>query len=164
MKVNLLIMHYKEKYDGQYMPNVVLACDEFIMDENPSWWSENVAKEKAKVGNEAAAWAEIVVEVDSEAMLDALYPSRKTLAAPVVAATRHPQPGDWIRDIDAKPGELAHPDNAYGYVDSVRDGGYDVIWRHGSTPEFVHAHIVEAHIVEWVDEADVPASRKNKSA
>lgn len=94
MKVYLLLAHYKESYDGQYQPNVMAACDEYIMDENPAHWVEEVANQKALVGNEAAAWAEIAVEVDSDAMFDALYPSRKTLIAPVVA-TNQPQRPVW---------------------------------------------------------------------
>ena len=98
MRVHLLIGHYKESYPGQLLPNVFLSCDETIMEENPSWWPENVSKEKAKCGGEVQAWAEIVVEVDEERMLDALYPSRHVIAAPVVDTYPEPHVGGWVKD------------------------------------------------------------------
>lgn len=150
MRVHLLIGHYKEQYPGQLLPNVFLSCDETIMEENPSWWPENVAKEKAKCGTEVQAWAEIVVEVDEEAMLDALYPSRRAIAVPVVATHPEPHVGGWVKDALAE----EYDDEAFGYVDSVQEGGYGVIWNLGDTPRFT-----ARDEVVYVDAAEVPQTR-----
>lgn len=153
MKVHLLIGHYKTLYAGQYAPNVFLACDEYILEDNPTWWPENVAKEKAKCGDEIQAWAEIVVEVDDEKMLDALYPSRHVIPAPVVSIHPEPYVGGWVRDVNADDEEIESGD-AFGYVDSVQPGGYGVIWTLGSTPKFA-----AADEVTYVAESEVPLSR-----
>jgi hypothetical protein len=84
MKVHLLIAHHNESYPGQHAPNVMIACDEYTMDDNPTWWTENVAKEKTSIGEANATFAEIVITIDDDAMLDALYPTRKPIPAALV--------------------------------------------------------------------------------
>ena len=151
MRVHLLIGQYKCDYPGQLAPNVFLAVDEFLMEENPAYWPKAVEEEKAKTGGEVDAWAEIVVEVETQAMLDALYPARKTLPAPVVSTHPEPHVGGWVKDTwdDADTDEVG-----YGYVDSIQDGGYGVIWNIGDTPKFV-----AADEVVYADPAEVPQSR-----
>ncbi|KQP62929.1 hypothetical protein [Nocardioides sp. Leaf285] len=84
MKIHLLVCHYQEAYPGEHAPSVMAAADEFLIEENPTYWHQEVAQQKAQIGDEAAAWAEIAVEVDTEAILDALHPTRRPLPATIV--------------------------------------------------------------------------------
>lgn len=75
MKVQLLVLHRKERYDGEHAPEVLSVVDEWTLDENPSWWTSEVAKHKFAVGEDASAWAVIEVDLPNDALAEALYPS-----------------------------------------------------------------------------------------
>lgn len=84
MKAHLLVLHRKESYDGEFGPEIVAVCDEFTMDENPAWWVEETARQKAAVGNNASAWAEVTIEVPTYALMTALYPARTPIPVDAV--------------------------------------------------------------------------------
>ncbi len=46
MIIHILFGQRKEQYEGQYAPEVLVAWDEFCIDENPDGWTK--ATEKAK--------------------------------------------------------------------------------------------------------------------
>jgi hypothetical protein len=74
VKVELLVLHRRERYQGEHAPEVVSVCDEVTLEENPSWWPSEVEKQKAAVGDDASAWAVVTIELPAEALLSALYP------------------------------------------------------------------------------------------
>lgn len=84
MRVRLLVGHYCESYPGQHAPTVFGAVDEFVLDENPDWWDQHVAAEKTKAGDEVAAWAEVSLEVDTEALFAALHPEHRAIPATLI--------------------------------------------------------------------------------
>lgn len=84
MKITMLAMHRKEQYSGEYAPEIMSIVDEVTMDENPQWWGEEIERQKALIGSEASAWAEIAVEVSTEAIMAALYPAAKSIPATVI--------------------------------------------------------------------------------
>lgn len=87
MKIHLLIGHYRESYPGQHAPNVFLATDEFLLEENPEWWDEHIALEKSRAGAEVEAWAQVALEVDEDALLRALHPELRVIPAVVSNTT-----------------------------------------------------------------------------
>lgn len=84
MQITMLVMHRKENYPGEYGPEIAAAMDEFVMDEAPNAWAEEVATCKSALADEAKAWAEVVIEVSKEALMSALYPSRNPIPAQIV--------------------------------------------------------------------------------
>ena len=75
MEIQLLVLHRKEDFEGQLRPEVLAVVDEVTLEENPPWWPEEIAKQKAAVGDDAAAWAIVRATLDDEALMAALYPS-----------------------------------------------------------------------------------------
>ena len=90
MKAHLLVLHRKESYPGEFGPEILAVCDEFTMDENPQWWTDEVARRTRQIGDEASAWAEVVIDLPIDAVMAALYPST-TVPATIVAATSIPR-------------------------------------------------------------------------
>jgi hypothetical protein len=66
-------------YDGEYAPELLLAWDEYTLDDNWDGWVEARDASIAELGSELAAHREIIVEVDDDA-IDALF------AVPTVTA------------------------------------------------------------------------------
>ena len=85
MNVRLLVGHRKDSYPGEYAPEVVAVVDEFTIDDNPEWWSNEVAKQKALWGTDADAWAEIEVSLPREELMAALYPTNTVTPVSVKA-------------------------------------------------------------------------------
>lgn len=85
MKVHLLALHRKERYDGEFAPEVVAVCDEWTMDENPSWWPEEIQRQQDAVGNDAVAWAQVTIDLPVNDLLSALYPNPQVHA--IITAT-----------------------------------------------------------------------------
>lgn len=83
MKARLLVMHRKENYGGEYGPEILAVVDEYMLDENPQWWTDEIARRKDIMGGEASAWAEIEVDLDTKAVMEALYPTIKTFTPEV---------------------------------------------------------------------------------
>lgn len=86
MKMTLLVLHRKERYEGEYLPEVISVVDEVTMDENPQWWDEELRKQKSihHDGSDISAWAEIEIEVPTEDVMKALYPKTETIPAEVL--------------------------------------------------------------------------------
>lgn len=85
MKMTLLVLHRKERYEGEYLPEVISVVDEVTLDENPTWWDEE--KERAHHehdGSDISAWAEVEIEVPTEDVMKALYPKAETISAEVL--------------------------------------------------------------------------------
>ena len=91
--VRLLILQRKCRYPGEHAPEVLSVVDEWTLDENPSWWTAEVAKHKAAQGDDADAWAEVEVEMPLAEIQAALYPTRR-----VSATTRHIPPDEGGSD------------------------------------------------------------------
>lgn len=77
MNITVLVMQRKQAYDGQFLPEVLGVVDEVALEENPQWWVDEIAKQKASIGDDADAWAEVTFEVPTEALDAALYPAHK---------------------------------------------------------------------------------------
>lgn len=74
MLIRLLVLQRKEKYGGQLGPEVLAVVDETTMDDNPSWWPEEIERQKHAVGTDAESWAEIEVDLPDQAIKRALTP------------------------------------------------------------------------------------------
>ena len=83
MKAHLLVLHRKERYVGEFAPEILAVCDEIAMDENSSWWTAEVQRQKDLIGDDASAYAEVVIDLPTEALMAALYPST-TVPATIV--------------------------------------------------------------------------------
>lgn len=75
MKIRLLVLHRKEAYPGQLAPEILSVVDELTLEDNPEWWEQEVAKQQADVGDDAAAWAQVEATLDVDALMAALYPT-----------------------------------------------------------------------------------------
>lgn len=84
MRARLLVLHRKEIYPGEFGPEVMAVADEYTLDQNPEWWENEVARQRDLVADDAAAWAEVDIEISADALMRALYPARKPLAVEVV--------------------------------------------------------------------------------
>lgn len=66
MKITVLFMLRKESYHGEFGPEVLGAIDEFVRDENPDAWPEEVEGLKRRYKDEAAGFAEVNIEVNQD--------------------------------------------------------------------------------------------------
>lgn len=81
MLVRLLVLHRKESYPGEYAPEVMAAVDEGTLVDDPAWWEGAVAEQKAACEGETGLhWAEVDLDVPTEAVMEALYPTPTTIA------------------------------------------------------------------------------------
>lgn len=85
MKIRLIIAQYKERYPGEYMPNVVDAWDEYVLEDNWEGYQESLAKHKAREDSDYEAVRELIVTVPDEAILKLFKDD-----VPVVAAKVQP--------------------------------------------------------------------------
>lgn len=86
IRARILVLHRKEQYPGQLAPEFMLIADQWMLEENPQWFDDEVRKVKQSIGDDANAWATIEVELDHEAVLRALYPASETITAHVLSA------------------------------------------------------------------------------
>lgn len=91
--IRLLVGHREEHYPGEYAPEVFAVVDEMTLDENPTYWVEKVAEEKAGSGEGITAWAEVEFDLNDEDLMRALYPK------PYVAYSKI-RPADPISEED----------------------------------------------------------------
>jgi hypothetical protein len=69
MRINLIIAQYAQSYDGQYMPNVIDAWDEFTLEDNQEGYNEALAKAQQRVlDGDYEAVRELAVIVPDEAV------------------------------------------------------------------------------------------------
>src|SRR5690625_3564463 len=74
VKIQMLAMHRREDYPGQYGPEILAVVDQWTLDENPEWWDEEIARLKRSVGGEAGAWAVVTATLNDDDLMAALYP------------------------------------------------------------------------------------------
>lgn len=67
MKIRTLWVNY----GGDTMPNVVLAVDEYLNDENPSYWTEHFDKETKEAEEGGYTWRVIELDIPEGAVLGA---------------------------------------------------------------------------------------------
>ena len=71
MRINLIVGQYPQQYDGQYMPNVLDAWDEYTMEDNYQGFLEAVGKYEGWVAKgDLEAVRVLAVNVPDEAVLD----------------------------------------------------------------------------------------------
>lgn len=66
MRIRLIVAQYKQRYEGQYMPNVMDAWDEYVLDENGEGYQEKLQKYQAMVPNELEWVRELDVTVPDD--------------------------------------------------------------------------------------------------
>lgn len=62
----------KEQYEGQNAPELLLAWDEYCIEENPEGWETEVQSLIEHLGKEMTAMRIVDIEVDSKRLRDAL--------------------------------------------------------------------------------------------
>lgn len=72
--IRLLIGHRHNTYADEFAPEVFAVVDEWTLDENPQYWIDKVAEEKAEQGDDVEAWAEVEFDLNDEDLMRALYP------------------------------------------------------------------------------------------
>ena len=70
MRVTMLVLQRKVSYEGEMGPEILACADEVTLDENPDWWSEEVARQKASIANDA--------------IQKALYPEQRVVPVEVI--------------------------------------------------------------------------------
>ena len=64
--------------DTALMPNLVLAADEYLMDDNPAYWDEALAEEAPKWGVTTAELRLMWIVVPDKAVVDLFNPPEHT--------------------------------------------------------------------------------------
>lgn len=59
MKLFLLYAQRKQRYEGQYQPELLDAIDEGVTDENPAYAAETIAKHRADPDLVSVEWFEL---------------------------------------------------------------------------------------------------------
>lgn len=90
IRARLLVLQRKCWYPGEHAPEVLSVVDEWTLDENPEWWSSEVTKQKASIGDEADAWAEVDIHLPASVIERALYPERVVVVPETVIPPRKP--------------------------------------------------------------------------
>lgn len=70
MKIRMLFVDYSEP-GHPVMPNVMLAVDEYLNDENPHYWNEHFDKERKAAEENGYAWRVFEVEVNEDVIRNA---------------------------------------------------------------------------------------------
>lgn len=70
VKIRTLWVDYSSEGDS-LMPNVVLAVDEYLDDENPKYWNEHFERERRAAEEAGYRWRVIVLEVSERAITGA---------------------------------------------------------------------------------------------
>lgn len=83
MKIHVLFAQRKESYPGEYGPEVLLAWDEFSVDENPDGFDEAVRETAKKNAGEMSAIRLVALEVDQHAIRELLVPKEPTVRSAI---------------------------------------------------------------------------------
>lgn len=75
MRVRLIFGQYQQRYDGELMPNVLDAWDEYVLDDNPIGYQEALAKFEAMVPSELEWVRELDIHVPDAAITALAVPS-----------------------------------------------------------------------------------------
>jgi hypothetical protein len=75
-RLKVLMYQLKQRYDGEYAPNVEAIWDENEIDQNPQGWAEIVDKAYKQVGGEYENVAVITIEVKDDLYAAPQYPSQ----------------------------------------------------------------------------------------
>lgn len=128
-RLKVLMTQLKQRYDGEYAPNVEAIWDEVEIDQNPDGWNDKVKKAYALIGSEYENVAVITVDVD-DALYDAPeYPSQTNPAwfhnsfgaskyGVRLIVAKHADGETWTQIEDAWD-EYVIEDNSTGYQEAV---------------------------------------------
>lgn len=76
MDIHLIIAQYRGCSIPQYMPNVIEAWDEYMLDDNYEGWKAALDAAQAKVGDDYEAVRVMIVEVPDQAVVNLFEPPR----------------------------------------------------------------------------------------
>lgn len=82
MKLLILYAQRKERYQGEYAPEVLAAIDEYGQSDNPEYL--NGEKAKAGASGEFESVVVVTLEVNGAKIMEMLRPSRPVLQAEIV--------------------------------------------------------------------------------
>ncbi len=68
MLIRVLFMQRKENYEGEFGPEVIAAVDEYVLEENPEHWENEVKIAKATNKDVSAGFAEVSIALDGDAV------------------------------------------------------------------------------------------------
>jgi hypothetical protein len=66
MKLHILFGQRKQRYEGEYAPEVLTCWDEYAVEENPGGYEEDLAKQREKYGPEMTAMKVFVVKINGD--------------------------------------------------------------------------------------------------
>jgi len=85
MKIHCLFLQRPERYEGENAPELLAAVDEFTMEENSEWFTEQCEREIGNIGRDAGTFKVIVLEVSLD-KLCSLMKSDPSLPAQIVGS------------------------------------------------------------------------------
>ena len=85
MKIYVLFIHHKETYPGQHAPEAHVVCDEYILEQNPTWLEEAVDKHLSLLAGSIDSHAVVAIEVDQDAIVAALNPEPTVVKGDIVS-------------------------------------------------------------------------------
>lgn len=77
MRIRMLAIQYKQTYPGEIAPNIMAVTDEYIDDENPDYFTDEVKKVLEEGGDDIASHAIVEFDVPIEQIDAALNPRNK---------------------------------------------------------------------------------------
>lgn len=81
MQIHLIVGQRKERYAGEFAPEVLDACDEFTLDENPDLLLKLLCKHREDESFEAVE--AVAIEVSTQAIMSRLRPVHSPIQAEV---------------------------------------------------------------------------------
>ncbi len=66
MKIRCLFIQRKQRYDGEFLPELLAAACEATLDENPEYFPRECETQLKDVGDEAEASVVVDVEIDGK--------------------------------------------------------------------------------------------------
>jgi hypothetical protein len=81
VKIKCLFIQRKERYEGQYAPNLAVAVDEYADEENPDFYVEQKKSALAELSDSIVGYTEVVLTVDME------FIRKRCLTPPEVSTT-----------------------------------------------------------------------------
>ena len=78
-EIRLIIAQYKQGYPGQYMPNVMEAWDEYVLEDNQSGYEEKLKEHRDRIGKDYEDVKELIVVVPQDTILDLFAPEQPVI-------------------------------------------------------------------------------------
>ena len=90
MKIRVLFIQRKERYEGELGPEALCCEDEFTRDANAEWFPKQVEKDLKSIGEDLAGHTIVEFDVDQDEIRRLCLPTDYPVKAKIVGATKEP--------------------------------------------------------------------------